>query len=329
MKKFTSVFIAFLFILSVDVSAQSNWSVSPNPYLNSPEATTETVSQMKEFSIKQLQGIIDNECNEFSNFINLSIDNWVLARMGEKSESEAANYSWQLNMQMHASQFKMFAFPFGVSTYSAFNESIKKRFYVDKKGTKTSQQRFVKKITNYCRAHMGPEKYYSILSNPKYIRGKDKPFDLNSFEESRISNKSKTFINLNESTPLGSWKTPANLEKKIGFSDKLKGVAYTLISQDVEQSMLDQNQTWYVYQHVLNNKKSEFEKFLIKGGENKIFSLLVISVKNLDLKTNGFEDVDVYDTEEIRKLLDLPINFSPEYKRELMRHLGLLKTKKK
>lgn len=154
MKKFASTSIALLFLLSADVSAQSNWSVSPNPYLNSPEAITETVAQMKEMPIKQLQGIIDNECNEFSSFINLSIDNWVLARMGKKSESEAANYSWQLNMQMHASQFKMFAFPFGASTYSAFNESIKKRFYIDKRDTKTSQERFVEKIKNYCRLRM-------------------------------------------------------------------------------------------------------------------------------------------------------------------------------
>lgn len=52
-------------------------------------------------------------------------------------------------------------------------------------------------------------------------------------------------------------------------------------------------QTWYTSQYVLNKKNNEFEKFLINGGENKIFSLLIISIKNLDLKTNGFEDVDV------------------------------------
>ena len=300
------------------------WDVAPNPYLGFPSAFTDRANQLRKLSIKGFEEIINNECDQVSEFAKSSIKNWSEAKIGKKSEDEAKKYSEKLVQQTLDAQPKSHPFHFSYSLYTLVDSTIQESYFTQKKSINLSQTEFADRMKNLCINRLAPDKYFEILDDSQYSRGIKKNIDLNELEEKKIkSNFKKTLISLNQSEPEGSKFTPKNVGKKLRFSENDLNVSYMLMAEDIKATMIELNQPWYVYQYVLNKKYADYKYFLENGGYNKQFAIAAMITKLLKQKSNNFKNIYTLNLKEIYSLKDTFLTGDRNQIAALLKLLGL------
>ena len=300
------------------------WDVAPNPYLGFPSAFTDRANQLRKLSIKGFEEIINNECDQVSEFAKSSIKNWSEAKIGKKSEDEAKKYSEKLVQQTLDAQPKSHPFHFSYSLYTLVDSTIQESYFTQKKSINLSQTEFADRMKNLCINRLAPDKYFEILDDSQYSRGIKKNIDLNELEEKKIkSNFKKALISLNQSVPKGSKLTPKNIGTKLGFSEYDLNVSYMHMAEDIKITMKELNQPWYVYQYVLNKKYADYKYFLENGGYNKQFAIAAMITKLLKQKSNNFKNIYTLNLKEIYSLKDTFLTGDRNQIAALLKLLGL------
>ena len=267
-----------------------------------------TVNDMRKLSIKQFEEIIKADCDQvWSEFVQLSIDNWNKVEIGEKSEDEAYEYSDMLIKAAHYTEMKLHLYPFYGNWYAAVNNTIREKHFDGEDPLKISKPKFFQTIKNICGNYMAPDKFFNYLDKSPGSDEIKKKIDLNDLEQKKIqSNIKSALISLNQSEPEGSKLTPEEIGTKLDFSNSDLVVSRTLMAEDIKNTMKELNQPWYVYQYVLNKKYADYEYFMINGGNNKQFAVLALRTKILNQKSNNYKNIDPYDFNEINSLKDKP-----------------------
>ena len=267
-----------------------------------------TVNDMRKLSIKQFEEIIKADCDQvWSEFVQLSIDNWNKVEIGEKSEDEAYEYSDMLIKAAHYTEMKLHLYPFYGNWYAAVNNTIREKHFDGEDPLKISKPKFFQTIKNICGNYMAPDKFFNYLDKSPGSDEIKKKIDLNDLEQKKIqSNIKSALISLNQSEPEGSKLTPEEIGTKLDFSDSDLVVSRTLMAEDIKNTMKELNQPWYVYRYVLNKKYADYEYFLATGGNNKQFAVLALRTKILNQKSNNYKNIDPYDFNEINSLKDKP-----------------------
>ena len=273
-----------------------------------------TVNDMRKLSIKQFEEIIKADCDQvWSEFVQLSIDNWNKAKIGKKSEDEADKYSDMLMKAAHYTEMKLHLYPFYGFWYAALDNTIREKYFGDEDPLgdedprKMSEPKFFQIIKNICGNHMAPDKFFNYLDKSPGSDEIKKNIDFNELEEKKIQSKIKSaLISLNRSEPQGSKSTPEGIGKKLEFSDSDLVVSRTLMAEDIKNTMKELNQPWYVYQYVLDRKFYDYQSFLITGGNNRQFAALALRTKILNQKSNNYKNIDLNDFNEINSLKDAP-----------------------
>ena len=272
------------------------WDILPNPHFNTGVSPTDAVIQLKGLKVEKMENLIKNECKQFSGYINQSITNWDLARYGHKSAIEAQQYSHQLALDILYPQLNMFSFPFGLRTYLTADEAVKKIIFDNKNKQGIDQQNYVNQIYSQCVFQMGPEKYYSLMTNEKLERGNEKSFDYTAFEAKR--DKSKSTISLDDSIPVGSKQSQAGIIQKLKISDLELQALRIFIENDVKTSVKNENETWFLYQAINEKKQRQLNEFLTNGGKNIEFARLIGFTIMLSETNQGFKNFNFIDSDE-------------------------------
>ena len=309
------IFLLTTFLLYTTTLAKSSDEIDPYdviaPYdvVSFPYSKSIfTVNDMRKLSIKQFEEIIKADCDQvWSEFVQLSIDNWNKVEIGEKSEDEAYEYSNMLMKAVHYTEMKLHLYPFYGHWYAAVNNIIREKHFDGEDPLKISKPKFFQTIKNICGNYMAPDKFFEYLDKSPGSDEIKKKIDLNDLEQKKIqSNIKSALISLNQSEPEGSKLTPEEIGTKLEFSNPDLIVSRTLMAEDIKNTMKELNQPWYVYRYVLNKKYADYEYFLATGGNNKQFAVLALRTKILNQKSNNYKNIDPHDFNEINSLKDKP-----------------------
>lgn len=285
-------YLLLVLILSMSISSHAAIDIYPNQNLTDPSLATTFASQLRNMKIKEMEQVIKGECNQFKEYAYLSIQNWESLKNQTKSTDEAQQYSRQLLREIPYKLSFQYTFPLGIGVYSITEEHIRLTTLNTENFNKYN---FIDGIYDAC-ITMNNTKYFELLTNTKYLIGKQKPF----VPENEILQKFDPSNSLIKSIyPVSSEKdklTPAHMVKSINFTDIEFSIAYFLIDEDIRNSFLEGDIRWIDYKKVSREVQGNFNKFMNKGGRNKEFSQIATIVKIISPQItteNNFPSRDV------------------------------------
>ncbi len=271
-----------------------NWDIYPNPNLSEPSLITSVVSQLRQKNISSMENMIIGECNQYNDYVNLSISNWQSAPY--KSLVEVESYSNQLITQYPYRQSNLLSFPFGIQTYRESEAIIKKNIYTNTSGN-VNIKNFRQSMYNSC-IHIATAKYLRILSSPKYA-----PQDTVLFKpvSETLRNYNGSFFQKYDGKELEKNKTQANLIKKVDFSLEDMIFANTLINNDIRVS-LPSDTRWIDFKVASVTAQTNFMYFMEHGGNNQQFALIGFYTKLMSIQTNNFQGINLKDENTLGNL---------------------------
>lgn len=302
MKKIPSVFCAILVSTTYTNIYARGFDIYQNPYLTEPSLASTFVSQLRSKKIEEMEKLIMGECYQYKNYVNLSIQNWDLAKFKYKSLDEAEKYSQQLTIQIPYQQSSQYTFPFGVGTYIE-NEKILKDAVLNR--TQPLKQRELVDDMYYTCIQMNTQKYFILLNTDTYLKNNNLTY-LSASELSKISESSnnKSLLKLNYVPSEKDKLTPKGIGKKINFTEKELGAANALIDEDIKISLSQSDVTWANYKKASRDMQSDFAKFMENGGRNKPFVMIAAFVKTLSESSDNFKGIEIREPKNLSKQFD-------------------------
>lgn len=298
--KFKLFLLAFpISILSLNAHSRG-FDIYPNPYFTDASLETTFVNKLRNTSIKDMNKMIKGECRQYRDYVNLSIQNWDLAKFKHKSLNEAESYSNQLISQIPYQQSQQYTFPFGIRTYAESEQILKNA--VLHRTEPLKKQQLVDDMYYTC-IQMNSQKYFIILTSDRYLT-KDQSIFLPKNELLKNFDSSNSILRLDYVPSDKDKLTPPNVGKKINFSEKDLLVANSLIDNDIEVNFSIDKVRWIDYKKASRDMQSSFEKFMKEGGRNKNFALIASLVKYKSLETNNFRDIEVRDQNAFRNIFN-------------------------
>lgn len=298
--KFKIPLITFtISILSFDTHSRV-YDIYPNPHLTDASLETTFVSKLRNTSIKDMDRMIEGECRQYKNYVHLSIRNWDLAKFKHKSLDEAETYSNQLIRQIPYQQSQQYTFPLGIRTYAESEQIIKNAVLYQTEPLK--EQQLVDDMYYTC-IQMNDQKYFMLLTSDRYTTRNQSIF-LPKNELLKKFNSSKSLLKLDYVPSEMDKLTPANVGKKINFSEKDLLVANALINDDIKTNFSNSDVRWIDYKKASRDMQNAFEKFMKEGGRNKNFALIASLVKYHSLETENFKNMEVRNKQTFNSIFD-------------------------
>lgn len=280
-------YLRLIVILSISTSSIAAIDVYPNPNLTDPSLATTFASQLRNMKIREMEGVIKGECNQFKEYVYLSIQNWESFKKKTKSADEAQQYSQRLVGEMPYRLSFQYTFPLGINIYSTTEEYIKQATL----NTKTiNENKLLNQMYTSCLVNNNT-KYFEILSSTKYLRGNQSPF-ISENDMLVMFDPSKSFFTSLNPIPSKEDKlTPPNMNKAINFKPIELVMVRMLIDEDIKNSFKNSNIRWIDYKKSSFMMQTRFVKFMEEGGRNKDFATVASLVKILSPKiTNNDEN---------------------------------------
>ena len=296
MKKKSLILLALISTISNAKPISITWDIYPNPHLSEPSLTANFVSQLRNKNISSMESMIQGECNQYNEYLNLSIANWKSAKY--KSLTEVEQYSSQLITEYPYRQSQLLTFPFGIKTYLESEALIKANIYGNA-DPNFNVTKFRESMRGHC-VYMATDKYIRILTSPKFASPDTilyAPID------ETLKKYKGTFFNQEDiNSPIDDL-TPPNLAKKLDFNISDMTFANILINNDIRVN-LPRETRWIDFKVASINTQSSFIDFMSQGGSNKKFASIGIVTKLLSLKTNHFENINLRNEQSVIKLVD-------------------------
>lgn len=261
--------------LSIGISSHAAIDVYPNPNLIDPSLATTFASQLRHMKIKQMEQVIEGECNQFKEYTYLSIQNWEDLKRQRKSFDEAQQTSRQLIREIPYRLSFQYTFPLGIGVYSITEEYIKSTTLYSENFEK---YKFINQIYDSCIV-MNNTKYFELLTNTKYLTGNQKPFVSESEVLKNFDPSNSAFKSIHLVPSERDKLTPPNMAKSINFTNIEFGIAYVFIDDTIKNGFLQSDIRWIDYKKVSRDMQMNFKQFMEKGGRNQDFALMATIVK--------------------------------------------------
>ncbi len=280
-------YLQLIVMLSISTSSIAAIDVYPNPNLTDPSLATTFASQLRNMKIREIEDVIKGECNQFKEYVYLSIQNWESFKNQTKSADEAQQYSQRLIGEIPYRLSFQYTFPLGINIYSTTGEYIKQATLNTKKIDENS---LLNKMYSSC-LFANNTKYFEILSSTKYLRGNQSPFISENDMLVMFDPSNSLLKSLNPLPSKEDKLTPPNMNKAINFKPIELVMARMLINQDIRNSFIASNIRWIDYKKASFTMQKRFSKFMEEGGRNKDFAKIASLVKTLSPKiTNNDEN---------------------------------------
>lgn len=307
-------FKILLSALSISVLSTSSMSrgfdIYDNPLLTDSSLATNVVTRLRNTNINDMDNLIKGECNQYKNYIHLSIENWELARLKYKSLNEAEDYSRKLTRQIPYQQSRQYTFPFGIRTYIESEEIIKNAVFTQTEQLKPKE--FVDDMYYTC-IQMNTQKYLIILGSNEYAKN-NQPIFLSESELVKKFDSTNSLLSFKHIPSEEDKLTPPSVGKKIGFTERDLQAVYSLIDDDIKNSFSKSNVRWIDYKKVSRDMQSNFEKFMKEGGRNKNFAVLASLVKYVSLETGNFKNIEIKNSENVGSIFNKKLEDMSEEK---------------
>ncbi|ATU46286.1 hypothetical protein CS557_12660 [Acinetobacter junii] len=302
----TRLLVGLLFGLSSITLHAEGVDIYPNPNLTDPSLATTFVSKLRAMNVTQMESLIKGECNQFSGYVSLSIQNWNEARKGIKSLNEANDYSQRLITEIPYRQSMLYTFPMGLRIYNNSELYIKTQLENGK-----NESNLIDEMHDFC-LRLNNTKYLNLLSSKEYLVGNQSIFVSQEQLLKKFNPEKSMFKNLKHVTTNEDKLSPKHIEKKVNFTYMDYKIAYSLIDDDIKNSFINSDVRWIDYKFASRNMQKDFATFMKDGGRNKDFAKIVFGVKAISQGIPNYENLDLSDIGKL-KLPDKNLSANQEF----------------
>lgn len=290
------IFISFVVTIS-------NADVYPNPYLTDPSLATTFASKLRNLKYNDMQSLISNECDQFKNFSYLSATNWYEYLKNRKTLDEAQQYSNMLLTQFPDQQAQLFTFPFGYETLKTIDDNTKNLL---SNGSSITQA--VSLQQSYCIYALAPIKNFTVTTNPEYLYNNQKIDFLSNDKIMQLveNNKKNSLITMVFDNNAHSEKALSQKEiSKLKLTPKGLIVVGVLLQDDISKLFMNTDIRWIDYMNFYNQQVSTTINFYEHGGNiNQYYFMILCTAKALELESNNFQDINIYNPSELQKIFN-------------------------
>lgn len=273
--------------------------IYPNPYLTDPSLATTFASKLRDLNYDDMQKLISSECNQLESFAYLSANNWYEYINHRKTLSESQQYSDMLLAQFPNQQAQLFTFPFGYKTLKMVDDNIQSHIST---GSRVSEAVSLHK--SYCLYSLAPVKNFDVITNTDYLLKNAKINFLSSdkFFELARKKQDNALIEM-VFDPNAVRDVPVKKLAKLNLTKKDMVVLGLLLQDDISKIFTNTNVKWIDYRNFYNEQASRLSDAYEYGGKiNKYYLMLLVTVKALELESNDFKGLNIYDPAEISKI---------------------------
>lgn len=290
-------------LISSLVITTSNADVYPNPYLTDPSLATTFASKLRNLKYNDMQSLISNECDQFKNFSYLSATNWYEYLNNRKTLDEAQQYSNMLLTQFPDQQAKIFTFPFGYETLKTIDDNTKSLL---SNGSSVTQA--VSLHQSYCIYSLAPIKNFTVTTSPEYLYNNQKIDFLSNDKIMHLleNNKKHSLITMIFDKNNHNEKAISQKDiSKLKLTTKGMVVVSVLLQDDISKLFMNTDIRWIDYMNFYNQQVSITSDFYEHGGNmNQYYFTLLCTAKLLELESNNFQDINIYDLSELQKVFN-------------------------